>query len=260
MAMIQCPNCGKQISDKALKCLYCGHELITKEKKICAECGAELAEDAIECPICGCPVNVEAANPQQVEVTGVKFSKKSKKILISGMAIAIIAAIAIIGIFKLNKQNAAKSYGENLEVITYTMLSGASDAESCGNLIKQVWYNAIYEERDSETDPYTRPNGYFVSDFNEALQNLFSDASFVAQIDSIEDNQATVQSLMKEMRNPPDEYEEAYDALSELYDAYINLTNLVTSPSGSLQTFSTNFNDADSETVNCYNAMSLYLE
>lgn len=65
---------------------------------------------------------------------------------------------------------------------------------------------------------------------------------------------------MKEMRNPPDEYEEAYDALSELYDAYVNLTNLVTSPSGSLQTFSTNFNDADSETVNCYNAMSLYLE
>ena len=140
------------------------------------------------------------------------------------------------------------------------MLSGASDAESCGNLIKQVWYNAIYEERDSETDPYTRPNGYFVSDFNEALQNLFSDESFTDQIESIEDNQSTVQSLMKEMRNPPDEYEDAYEALSELYDAYINLTNLVTSPSGSLQTFSNDFNDADSETANCYNAMSLYLE
>lgn len=257
MAMIQCPNCGKQISDKALKCLHCGYELVAKEKKICAECGAELLEDAIECPVCGCPVNVKATNPQQVEVMGMKFSKK---ILISGVAIVIIVAIAIIGIFQLKKQNTAKSYGENLEVITYTMLSGASDAESCGNLIKQVWYNAIYEERDSETDPYTRPDGYFVSDFNEALQNLFSDESFTEQINSIEDNQATVQSLMKEMRNPPDEYEEAYDALSEMYDAYINLTNLVTNPSGSLQTFSTNFNDADSETVNCYNAMSLYLE
>lgn len=50
-----------------------------KREKICAECGAELAEDAIECPICGCPVNVEAANPQQVEVTGVKFSKKKQE-------------------------------------------------------------------------------------------------------------------------------------------------------------------------------------
>ena len=33
------------------------------------------------------------------------------------------------------------------------MLEGASDAESSGNLIKKVWYNAIYEKRDIETDP-----------------------------------------------------------------------------------------------------------
>lgn len=259
MAMIQCPNCGKQISDKAAKCLYCGYELISKEKRICAECGTELTEDVTECPVCGCPVNIATA-PQQVEVTGVKFSKKSKKLLIGVIAIAVIAVVAIIGIFQVNKQNASKNYKENLELITYTMLSGASDAETCGNLIKQVWYNAIYKERDSETDPYTRPNGYFVSDFNDALQNLFSDTSFSEQINSIEDNQTTVQSLMKDMKNPPEEYEEAYEALSEFYDAYINFTNLVINPSGSLQTFSTNFNDADSETLNCINAMSLYLE
>lgn len=259
MAMIQCPNCGKQISNKASKCLYCGYELISKEKRICAECGAELTEDVTECPVCGCPINM-ATVPQQVEVTGVKFSKKSKKLLIGGIVIAVLAVIAIIAIFQFNKQNVAKSYEENLELITYTMLSGASDAETCGNLIKQVWYNAIYEELDSETDPYTRPNGYFVSDFNDALQNLFSDTSFSEQINSIEGNQDTVQSLMKEMKNPPEEHEEAYEALSELYDAYINFTNLVTNPSGSLQTFSTNFNDADSETFNCFNAMSLYLE
>ena len=40
------------------------------------------------------------------------------------------------------------------------------DAESSANLIKQVWYNAIYEKRDDKTDKYTRPKGYFVSDFN----------------------------------------------------------------------------------------------
>lgn len=259
MALIQCPNCGKQISDKASKCVYCGYEFISKEKKICSECGAELTEGLTECPVCGCPINI-ATSPQQVEVTGVKFSKSSKKFLIGGVVIALIAVVVGIGISRVNKQNVAENYEDNLQLITYTMLSGASDAETCGNLIKQVWYNAIYEERDSETDPYTRPNGYFVSDFNDALQNLFSDTSFSDEIDSIEDNQATVQSLMKEMKNPPEEYEEAYEALSELYDAYINFTNLVTSPSGSLQTFSTNFNDADSETLNCYNAMSLYLE
>ena len=33
---------------------------------------------------------------------------------------------------------------------------------------KKVCYNAIYEERDDSTDKYTRPSGYFVSDFNDA--------------------------------------------------------------------------------------------
>ncbi len=82
----------------------------------------------------------------------------------------------------------------------------------------------------------------------------------VEKISGIEENQKTISSLMKELKNPPEEYEDAYEAISELYDAYISLTNLATDPSGSLQTFSNNFNDADSETLNCYNAMKLYLD
>lgn len=260
MALIDCPYCGKQISDKAVKCPSCGYELSKGDKKICPECGAELLDGETTCHVCGCPIDVTSSTPQQVEVTGVKISKKSKKVFAIIAVAVILALIAIGSIIQAQKQNAAKTYGENLEEATYTMLSGASDAETCGNLIKQVWYNAIYEERDSETDAYTRPNGYFVSDFNEALQNLFSDASFNEQISSIEGNQSTVQSLMKNLKNPPQEYEEAYQKLSEFYDAYINFTNLVTSPSGSLQTFSSNFNDADSSVLNCFNAMSLYIE
>ena len=45
-----------------------------------------------------------------------------------------------------------------------------------------------------------------------------------------------------------------------LYLAYIALTNLATDPTGSLQTYSQNFNDADNETLNCYNALKMYLE
>ena len=45
-----------------------------------------------------------------------------------------------------------------------------------------------------------------------------------------------------------------------MYDAYISLANLATDPTGSLQTYSQNFNDADNETLNCYNALKIYLE
>lgn len=275
MAMIQCPNCGETISDKAKTCVHCGYELYPAEKKHCPECGQELEDNATVCPKCGCPIEKETeANeaskpqsvPQQVEVTGVKMNKNAKKIIAIVAAVIIVAIVAVFGIQQVQKQNAAKEaarisqeYGENLELVTYTMLSGAADAETCGNLIKKVWYNSIYEERDTETDKYTRPNGYFVDDFNTALSNLLSDTSFQSKISGIEDNKTTVQGLMKDMKNPPEEYKDAYDALSKYYDAYTKLMNLATNPKGSLQTFSTNFNDADTEVSNCYSAMKLYV-
>lgn len=276
MAMTTCPNCGEQISDKAKKCVHCGAVLIPEEKKYCPDCGAELEEEMESCPKCGCPIENDATletTPQQVEVTGVKVSKKSKKLIVIGIiaviAVAISAAVGV-QVHKKNvaakaaaeaqKQKQSEEYGSNLSLAAYSMLSGASDAETCGNLIKQVWYNAIYKESDSKTDKYTKPDGYYVSDFNDALQNLFSDSSFSSQLADINDNKDTVSSLMKKLKNPPEDYKDAYDSLLKLYDAYISLTNLATDPTGSLQTYSQNFNDADSETLNCYNALKMYLE
>ena len=102
--------------------------------------------------------------------------------------------------------------------------------------------------------------GQQVSDFNDALSNLFTDSSFNSKISSIEDNQDTVNALMKQLKNPPEEYEDAYEAVSDLYDAYISLTNCATDPSGSLQTYSSTFSDADTNALNAYKAMELYLD
>lgn len=272
MAMIICPNCGQQISDKAKKCVHCGTVLIQEERKVCTECGAEIEAGATECPNCGCPVEQmekqkKDEQPQKVEVTGVKVTRKVRLIICILVALLVAGGATTFGVTQYQKQKAAEEYAQrveeysdNLELATYTMLSGASDAENSGNLIKQVWYNSIYEKQDDKTDKYTKRKGDFVSDFNEALRNLFADSDFSSQISSIEDNQETVNELMKKLKNPPDEYKDAYDAISELYDAYISLTNCATNPSGSLQTYSSSFNDADTNTLNAYNAMKLYLD
>ena len=277
MAMISCPNCGGQVSDKAKKCVHCGTVLIPEEKRYCPECGAELEESAVFCEKCGCPAEEmkDAANlPQAVEVTGVKIAKKSKRIFIVLLIfIAVCTAIAYAKA-QIQREKAiaaaeeeaaeaaqiSEEYSANLEMAAYSMIASAGQAEECGNLIKQVWYNAIYEERNTSTDKYTRPNGYFVKDFNDALNNLFEDSSFQTRIRNIEKNQDTMNSLMKELKNPPEEYADAYEAVSELYDAYLTLTNLVVNPTGSLQTYSSDFNDADSEALKCFNAVSIYLE
>lgn len=274
MAMATCPSCGEQISDKAKKCVHCGTLLVPEEKKCCPDCGAELEEGMDTCPKCGCPIEniIETEKtPQQVEVTGVKITKKSKKIIvIATIAVIVAAMIAAIGVQTHKKNVAAKAaaeaqkqseeYGTNLNLAVYSMLSGTSDAETCGNLIKKVWYNSIYKKSDSKTDKYTKPDGYFVSDFNDALQNLFSESSFSGQIADINSNKDTVNSLMKKLKNPPEEYKDVYEALAKLYDAYISLTNLATDPTGSLQTFSQNYNDSDNETLNSYNVLKMYLE
>lgn len=274
MAMTTCPNCGEQISDKAKKCVHCGTVLIPEEKKYCPDCGAEFEEGLDTCPKCGCPIEniVETEKaPQQVEVTGVKITKQSKKIIvIATIAVIVAVIITAIGVrthkknvaekVKAEAQKQSEEYSTNLSVAAYSMLSGAIKAETCGNMIKQVWYNAIYKESNSKTDKYTKPNGYYVSDFNDALQTLFSDNSFSSQIADINNNKDTVNSLMKKLKTPPEEYKDAYESLSKLYDAYISLTNLATDPTGNLQTYSQNFNDADNETLNCYNALKMYLE
>lgn len=281
MALIKCSNCEKEISDKAKACPQCGQPVvlaadIPEENPpiLCEECGTEIPDGVDACPNCGCPVpakeEVVDEAPQKVEVTAVnlpKMTKNTKKYIV----IAVVAVLAvIIALFvgksvkeqKLAEEAAQRSadYASTLETASYTMLLGAIEAEEAGNLIKNVWYNAIYEERDTKTDKYTRPDGWWVDDFNEALGNLFSDSDFIGTISSIESNQELVAGLMKDLKNPPEEYEDAYEAIKELYDAYTSLTNLATNPTGSLQTFSENFNEADTAVVNCYDAMELYID
>ncbi|MCI8282944.1 MAG: zinc ribbon domain-containing protein [Lachnospiraceae bacterium] len=268
MAMIQCPECGQEISDKAKKCIHCG-KVFVEEKPVneeikCIECGAVLSGTDEICPNCGCPIEEQKADePQKVEVTNVKLSVNKKKAkIIRGVAIVVVAAIiAVIGIKFISENNAKKEYVENYEKLIYLILDGASDAESAGGLIHDVWYNTIYEESDSKTDKYTKDsNGMFYDDFNTSLLMLMLSDSFTSDIDDIKSNQEQVQKMMKDMKNPPEGYADAYDALKDFYDAYTKLVNLAVDPSGNLSSYTSEFNEADSETMNTYRAALLYVE
>lgn len=267
MAMINCPECGQEISDKAKKCIHCGkvfvEEEIIKEEIKCDECGAILTETDEVCPNCGCPVEKKATEnetkPQQVEVASIKMAKKTKR-LILGVIIALIICVAGGVGYKIYSdskaeqeyQNAYNEYIANLEQAQILMIAGGSDAESLCNLTLRVWGNAIYEERDDETDKYTRPDGWWVSDFNEALANLYLDSDTQDTISDIESNQASVKELIKKLQNPPEGLDKCYDTVSDLYEAYKTLTDLAISPSGNYSGFSTNKSDAVSDFMSAY--------
>lgn len=264
MAMMQCPECGQEISDKAKKCIHCGKVLIEeiKEDIKCGECGVILSEIDEMCPNCGCPIDTKVSEdlkPQQVEVTNIKMTTKTKKIIIGIVAIALLSLASGMGykVYLDNKteqeyQNAYNEYISNLEQVKILMISGGSDAESLCNLTLRVWSNAIYKDVDYETDKYTKPNGEWVSDFNEALANLYLDSDIQDTISDIKSNQTSAKDLIKKLQNPPEGLDKCYDTVSDLYEAYKILTDLAISPSGNYSGFSTNKSNAVSDFMSTF--------
>jgi len=53
MALISCPECGKEISDKAQACPNCGTPIKKDGKKFCKHCGESIDKDCVVCPKCG---------------------------------------------------------------------------------------------------------------------------------------------------------------------------------------------------------------
>ncbi len=263
MAMIQCPECGHEISDKAKKCIHCG-KVFVEEKPVngnikCSECGAILTETDEICPNCGCPVEKEEAKPQQVEVASIRMATKTKKIII-GIIIAVIVCIGGGIGYKIFAENRAEQtyresfneYINNLRQVQLLTLSGGGDAESLCNLTLRVWGNAIYKDDDAETDKYTKPHGFFVNDFNQALANLYADSDTKDTIEDIEDNQTAVKELIKKLQDPPEGLERCYDTVSDLYEAYKTLTDLAINPSGNYKSFSTMKSNAVSNFLSAF--------
>lgn len=66
MALINCPECGKDISDKALSCPNCGCPI--GNKKFCKFCGEKIAKECVVCPKCGKQVENIVSNNSNIFV------------------------------------------------------------------------------------------------------------------------------------------------------------------------------------------------
>lgn len=55
MALINCPNCGRQVSDSAPTCPGCGTaiNIVSVKKSFCKYCGSEIQGEMAFCPSCG---------------------------------------------------------------------------------------------------------------------------------------------------------------------------------------------------------------
>jgi len=254
---------------------------------LCSKCGNPISSGMSFCPSCGCPIKTESDYEQDnqpeepaADTTATTAEEpaqhkvKSKTLLIV-IAVAVVVIAALIIGFAVNahqeqvkkeeeaaaaqaqaeqeeadRKAAYNQYIDDLETSMVLMLSGAAEAEKLGNITNNVWHSAIWERSEDGWDEDIRK--YYSDDFNEALKKLYSDSDIKQKVKTIKDNQNDVSILDKKLQNPPDGLESAYSAYESMHDTYIKLTNLAISPTGSLQTYSSEFRQADSACLDAY--------
>ena len=251
MALIRCPQCQNEISDRASKCPNCGYEMyMTGEFGSCEECGKPLKPNVSSCQNCGCPI-LPKENKKQNNNTAVRAAAVV-------LAIIVVAFVILAALISSSQRKA--EYSEKILKTVNLMTDGVNKAEASAILIQNVWSNTIWERSDATTDKYTKNGKKFNSDFQDSLNALMSDADFIQKEQEICDNRDSVIALLGELKNPPGAYKDEYEAVTEFYNAYIEMVKLAVNPSGSLQTYTDELDAVQSALSDAYNNLKMYFK
>ena len=115
MALINCSNCNKEISDKAKVCVGCGHQLVNEVETVgkmvnCPECDVITDTLTDTCPNCGYPLNTIQTKTEETQKGKKVFKKKWFWVL----TICLVLLISIIS-FAFNRE---KTENYNIEICT----------------------------------------------------------------------------------------------------------------------------------------------
>lgn len=82
MALIHCPECGKEVSAKAPNCPNCGVPINTADTmKFCKHCGKLIDKDCVVCPLCGKQVeNLKGYNDGNIIINNVASAAAASSI------------------------------------------------------------------------------------------------------------------------------------------------------------------------------------
>jgi hypothetical protein len=172
MAMIKCPECGAEISDKAKKCIHCGKVLI-KEKasaKVCSECGKEVPMDTTECPYCGCPIDEPTPGETSIstnQTVNEQSKKKKTKIIIPIVVVIVIVAIVSV-VYNVKVIKPKNTYNEAVALLEkgkydeanelFNKIKGYSDVETIQEQLKYESY--AYSAINSLKQYLKNPDSY----------------------------------------------------------------------------------------------------
>lgn len=245
MDFVTCPSCGQvQARAEDGKCIKCGAfiQMAPKEKKEeLREEGSSRKEDAA--------IGVERPAKK----------RKSKRVagVVTLISLLVVGAVCTTLFMKIQRK---KEYIDALYDLQFNVVFGGSEAEDLGNLTRDVWYDAIFEEYNTDTWEYVRgETGSYVIDFNDAIRNLSSDPDIKSQKAIISASLEAAGDAMDVLKNPPGHMREYYELAFDLYTEFSNLCNLAINPSGSLQSYTDDFREVDGEVADLYERLEVIM-
>lgn len=179
MALINCPECGKEISDTAKSCPNCGYPLGDNPS-----------------------ANVEMNHPEMSSITAriFKFLHSHKK---SAGFVGCLLIVLLVVFFVTSRDR----YIDTLLKARHEMLMSGAQAEELVTLTHDVWDDTIRKRYRQSTAPYThitisgKLSGYH-SDFNDSIASLYASSDAKEIIRKVEESRAKVDKLMHSLRNP----------------------------------------------------------
>lgn len=258
MSLIRCKECGHEISDKAKACPYCGAPVENEvEFSETGESGEDSPKNETKCE----NENKEECGDTEEPAKDASKSKRKKIIIICIIAAAVIA-VSVIG-YNVHKSNVEQATLEqyNSDIYDYEAKAAdlGADCAAIDDLTVHVWYNCMFEEDDKTTNKYTKKNGVFYDDFNDALQSLFESNKYTNLKSNIETKKAKLDDLYSAVQDSSAGTQEEYDAVKALNEVAGDFYTVATTPTGSYDDYSTEAIKAGNSFMSKYNALDAIL-
>lgn len=227
LALIKCPVCGHDVSDRATRCSACGSDLSPFRTGECVKCGARFIPPVSTCPECGSAISIGKTH------TKFDLSKWKRSLIIVVSIIAIAVIICVVA----PKLLSANNYQAKFMDAASTIFDKSEDAAGLLGQICDAW---------SATDRDT------------AVTTLWADHTFADRADLVIATDDIPRRLVEELQDAPAEYSDVYAALEKSYDGYVKLINLLENPSGDLSSYVSNIDSAIDDVIDNYEIVRDY--
>lgn len=212
MSLLKCPECGKDVSDRAGICVHCGYpldELYVKSSPRDDESADFKVDGCLSTEDDSSKDKVDEIDPEEFEKAKVFKSSESQTtrrhpILLAAVVFAIVLLVANNAQISKNEQGDTSpdtSYEtpscnveEQIVLATGYMAETNEDIHHIYNDVMSIWTNSLHKVQDEKTDRYTLSNSGFVPT-QVAISNYFKDAETQKRVSYIADMQSKISQV-----------------------------------------------------------------